>query len=276
MRSTVLRMIVHRLITYPVLVPIICAYTLSKNERGRAKYVDVFYSVRSFFHGHSYGKQIRVARYHGMNIIFPSQEDFCFDDVWLRDVYHVYQPAPEDVVLDVGAHMGFFTLKIARYVKNVIAFEPDPHNLMFLLWNIRNNNLSNVSAFNYALGDRDCGIFLKRKDAGGRTEIAEDNTALQSKMKTLDVFVKEHKLAPTAIKIDTEGYEAKVLLGARSTLTLFRPKLVIACYHYPKESEEVAAYLSILGYTCYVYRVSLFLQKAKETYIYAEFKRKNE
>jgi len=214
---------------------------------------------------------LRIAKYKGMSIIFPSREDPSFDDIWLREVYYPYKPRRKDVVFDIGAHMGFFTAKVARHVKEVIAFEPDPYNFRFLLTNIKHNELSNVRAFNYALGERDCNTFLKRGYGYGRTKVTESNTGYKVKMKTLDTLVKEQEITPGVIKLDTEGYEIKVLHGARFTLARFRPKLVIACYHYPKEPEDVVKYLSELGFSCFIYQVPLVLQKVKETYVYAEF-----
>lgn len=221
------------------------------------------------FHGIPLKNGLRMARYKGMSMIFPSLEDPCFDDVWLREVYYPYLPGGEDVVFDVGAHMGFFTVKVAAYVKEVIAFELDPYNFRFLLTNIKHNELSNVKTFNYALGDRDCDVFLKRGYGYGRTRITESNTGYKARMKTLDTTVKELGTTPDVIKLDVEGYEMKVLHGAKYTLTRFKPKLIIAAYHYPTESKDIVKYLSELGFRCFIYYVPLVLQKVKETYVYS-------
>ena len=259
-----LRMLIHRMITYPLLAPVILGYKINRNS----KFLDCFYSIRSMFHGIPMKNGLRIARYDGMSIIFPSREDPFFDDVWLRDVYYPYTPKSEDVVFDVGAHMGFFTLKVARQVKEVIAFEPDPYNFMFLVQNIKYNNLSNVKAFNYALGERDCDVFLERRYGYGRTRVTRINTKIQAEMKTLDTLVKQLGLHPDVIKIDVEGYELQVLKGAKKVLTCFKPNLIIAAYHYPTEPKEIANYLSEFGFKCFYYHVPLVLQKAYETYVW--------
>lgn len=54
-----------------------------------------------------------------------------------------------DVVLDVGAHIGYHTLTMARLVGDagkVVAFEPDPTNFALLEKNIAANKYSNVKA----------------------------------------------------------------------------------------------------------------------------------
>jgi len=269
-------MLIHRVITYPLLMPAILGYKLTKNQRC----LDVFYcgldlygcvsgSIRSMFHGIP-KRNLRIARYKGMSIIFPSREDPSFDDVWLREVYYPYLPRHEDIVFDVGAHMGFFTLKVAKQVKEVIAFEPDPQNFKFLLSNIKYNDLSNVKPFNQALGDKDCDVFLKRGYGYGRTRTTESNTGYNVKMKTLDTVVKELGIIPDVIKIDVEGSEIKVLDGAKSTLTRYKPQLIIASYHYSDEWKDIAKILAGIGISCYVYEVPLALQKAREIYVYSK------
>jgi len=231
--------------------------------------LDAFYLVRGFPHGYLKGK-VRIASYNGLRMVFPFEEDPSFDDVWLRNVYYPYVPRSSHTVIDVGAHMGFFTLKVARQVKEVIAFEPDPQNFMFLVQNIKYNNLSNVKAFNYALGERDCDIFLERKYGYGRTRVTRNNTKIRAEMKTLDTLVNQLDLHPDVLKIDVEGYELQVLKGAKKVLACFKPNLIIAAYHYPAESKEIANYLSEFGFKCFYYHVPLVLQKANETYVWVD------
>ena len=265
-RSIGLRRIVHRVMTYPLLAPVILAYMLTKDVR----MLDLFYSIRSIPHGFPMGNGLRLAKYKGNRMIFPSREDPNFDDVWLRDVYFPYIPQSDHTVIDVGAHMGFFTVKVAKQVKEVIAFEPDPYNFKFLSMNIEYNRLSNVRAFNYALGDRNSNLFLRRSYGYGRTRLTETNTGYKVRVESLDTTVKELKVTPNVIKIDTEGYEMKVLEGAKSTLTRCKPKLIIASYHYWDESKDVVNYLVRMGFHCFIYYIPLALQKTRETYIYSE------
>jgi len=58
---------------------------------------------------------------------------------------------PEDVFIDIGAHIGEYTLPIAKKCKLVIAFEPEPRNYITLQQNCKLNKLENVYALPIAL-----------------------------------------------------------------------------------------------------------------------------
>lgn len=203
-------------------------------------------------------------------MLFPTSEDPFFDDVFLRNVYYRYEPRKEDVLVDVGAHMGFFTVKMANHVKRVIAVEPDPYNFKFLCANIKNNGFSNVIALNHALGAENSSLFLSRDYGYGRTKLEKNGTGPKVDVKTLDLIVKQLGIYPNAIKIDVEGNEIGVLEGARTTLNACRPRLIIASYHYASESDQIMKYLVSAAYRCFPYAVPLALQRAMEKYVYAE------
>src|ERR1019366_3381326 len=52
-----------------------------------------------------------------------------------------------DVVLDIGANVGFYTCLAARCGKPVVSFEPSPRNLDFLYRNLSENGFSNVEIY---------------------------------------------------------------------------------------------------------------------------------
>jgi len=265
-RGIGLRCVLHRILTYPFLLPIAVAYNLNKDSR----FLDLFYTIRSIPHGIPYNGGLRLANYGKKRFIFPCKEDPNFDDVFLRNVYYPYKPQKKDIVVDVGAHMGFFTVKVASHVSKVVSIEPDPYNFKFLSKNIAYNSLKNVAAFNYALGDRDCIVSLKRSYGHGRTTLVEISENRQYiKMKRLDTLIKEERISPSFIKIDTEGYEMRILEGAKFTLASCNSKLLIAAYHYENEWKEVSEFLLQNGFRCFIYQVPLTLQMMKETYIYA-------
>ncbi|WP_229572641.1 FkbM family methyltransferase [Saccharolobus caldissimus] len=76
----------------------------------------------------------------------------------------------EDIVLDAGAFIGDFTLKIARKAKEVVAVEPLPWAFQLLKKNVEMNELKNVVPVNKALYDVE-GVKVKISDEGTGSKI---------------------------------------------------------------------------------------------------------
>ena len=138
---------------------------------------------------------------------------------------------PGDIFLDVGANVGFFTLLAARHVGGsgkLHAFEPVRKTHVRLIENVRLNGLTNVACHRVAFSDTvgeatitvagdgfDAWNSLGKPYMGGvvGTEVVATTT--------LDEFVERHSLTGkiSAIKIDVEGWESRVLTGANRTLS---------------------------------------------------------
>lgn len=262
------RALVNRLATYPVLLPLMLIYALAENKN---PILDAFYTIRGLPHGWLKGKT-RIAFYDSFTIVFPFDEDPSFDDVWLRNVYYPYRPKNDDVVVDIGAHMGFFTLKVAKTVRKVVAVEPDPVNFHFLSLNVRLNRVTEkVILHNCAIGEKESQIYLDRGYYGfGRTKIAEKETGYLTKMTTTDRLIESERLQRLdLIKIDAEGYELQILNHAQRTLEEFHPRLLIAAYHFRHEASMLSDRLLEFGYEVKYYQIPLILSRFRETYLYA-------
>jgi len=77
-------------------------------------------------------------------------------DVYFHKHYHPLDLKAGDVVLDVGAHIGSFSIKASRLVGReelVVAVEPEIENYRMLAENIRINGLGNVVPLLMALSD---------------------------------------------------------------------------------------------------------------------------
>ena len=181
-------------------------------------------------------------------------------DIYSRRVYErAYSPRPGDVVMDVGAHVGFFTLRAAKMVGEeglVVAVEPEPHNFSLLVKNIRLNGLGNVVAVRCALSDREgiaelhiCGSYSVCHTM--RPELFDHDYVgtLEVPTTTMDSLVRGLGLDRLDfIKMDVEGAELLVLRGGLETLRRFGPELAIAAYHDDELRAEVAGLLGELGY----------------------------
>src|SRR6266446_785467 len=64
-----------------------------------------------------------------------------FNDIWLRKLYCPESTLrPDDIVIDIGAHIGIFSLFAASCAARVFSFEPFPENFSLLKENIARNN----------------------------------------------------------------------------------------------------------------------------------------
>ena len=132
---------------------------------------------------------------------------------------------PGDVVVDIGGHVGIFSIYLARrypYIR-VVAFEPTPLNYQHFVKNIEANRVTNVEVFNLAVtrDGRRLAMIAHRSNTGGATaqlrdmHLAEhDHYSVPSV--TLDAIFAEHRIARCKLlKIDCEGSEHEILLSAR-------------------------------------------------------------
>lgn len=158
---------------------------------------------------------------------------------------------PGMTIYDVGAQAGFFTLFFSRSVGQtgkVVAFEPCPRELCYLLDHLRINGVGNVQVMQVAVGDR-------RQFSGFSTDAgACMNHLCESSASPLivsTISLDESSLpAPQLIKIDVEGAESMVLKGAINLLGEHKPVVFVALH----SSEQAAACFAILedvGYLVY-------------------------
>jgi len=150
---------------------------------------------------------------------------------------------PGMYVIDVGAHVGYYTLLAARAVGpdgRVVAFEPDESNYAALETNIKLNDYHNVITVKSAVSDYDgqaslamsnlySGIhYLDYKEQG--------NDGVDVDTTTIDTFLDSHENPEIGlVKIDVEGSEERVLDGMTRLLNRqnainivleFHPKLL--------------------------------------------------
>ena len=144
------------------------------------------------------------------------------------------------VVCDIGSASGFYAVIAARAVGStglVVAFEPLPESVARLRHNISLNAFTNVTVLPLAVGDTVGTATLVPGRAEGQARLAaslsagEAAASLEVEVMTIDRLVDEGVIpVPDIIKLDVEGAEIAVLIGARQTLALRKPTLLIECH----------------------------------------------
>lgn len=157
---------------------------------------------------------------------------------------------PGMTVIDIGAHVGYFTTLIARLVGptgRVIAFEPDPYNFWLLSRNIRRNQLQNVHLVRQALGAERGKAQLYRSPINhGDHRLIPDHEhgrAISVSVTTLDdARAVISGLAVDVIKMDVQGYEPFVMAGATQTINHSRDlKIMTEFWPYGLEQSGSSA-----------------------------------
>ena len=128
---------------------------------------------------------------------------------------------PGDTFVDVGSYWGIYAIAAAKRIGaagRVIAFEPDPANAKLLRNNVKVNGLSaRVTVIDSAVSDRD-GEVSFRADKSMESGVCAAGTlnALTVRCVCLDSVIGQLKV--DIAKIDVEGFEEKVLMGAARLL----------------------------------------------------------
>jgi FkbM family methyltransferase len=171
------------------------------------------------------------------------------------------------VIYDVGAFHGLLTLFFARKGKFVVSYEPNSRNCMRLNENLRLNRLENVLVRHVGVGSK-AGVATMVASSimlGGASVDCDVVAALlnsnlpvlseQIRVTTLDDDIREMSLpVPDLIKVDVEGEELAVLIGAQDTLISSHPRLFLEMHGETmrlklKKVAAIVAYLNELGYS---------------------------
>ena len=158
--------------------------------------------------------------------------------------------SPGEVVFDIGAHAGFYTLLASTLVGRagrVISFEPLPYNLVHLQKHLSINGIGNVQVIPAAVSDSDG---QARFEIGDGTTTGKLSTAGELAVRTvsLDTLVSAGEIPiPSVIKMDIEGGEYKALLGAGRILEQHHPMIFLAT-HGRDIHNSCCKYLSSIGY----------------------------
>lgn len=171
------------------------------------------------------------------------------------------------VFVDVGAHIGYYTLKGAMKAGpngKVVSVEPNPLTLKVLRRNLQSNSFQNIILKEVAVSDRETtlDLYSVREVNTGMSSISKANAGKsESKLdvfkvpaRPLDAILSEVGVTRVdVVKLDIEGAEALALRGAVGTLKRFRPVLLLEwddpqLRQLGSSTNELAKYLNELGY----------------------------
>lgn len=168
-------------------------------------------------------------------------------------------------IIDVGANFGYHTLLFSREARGIVfGFEPQIQNYELLKINSQRNQIENVYTSNLACGDVECEVRLPIiEDSVNPVNMGDftpDTGFTQnfSATKSIPLDKIQFPFLPgldkiDLIKIDVQGWEKRVLMGAENLLKTHKPVLIVEFEHFQLRKtnttcEELFTYIRSLGY----------------------------
>jgi FkbM family methyltransferase len=181
---------------------------------------------------------------------------------------------PGDTFVDIGAHVGYFTLLASLLVGadgHVVSFEPTPRTRTELSANTA--GLANVRVVPLAAWDATERLTLQdfgwrqssfNSVVGARVNGNARFESIEVEAVAVDDWLADHGIVPAFIKIDAESAEQRVLRGLRRTIEQHHPilSLEIGDYNLPGVPRSAELIQSIVeqGYDAFEYRDGTFVK----------------
>jgi FkbM family methyltransferase len=213
--------------------------------------------------GNSMLLKISVPKYDYKFYCRINREDLVFMTNHEDDIIEHFTPKQGDIVVDIGAHMGRYTIISSKRVGTngkVVAIEAHPGNFEMLNRNIKLNQLTNVIPLNYAVYSKETKIklYLPEEDSGFTiyNTIMSNRAGTEDKFvevnaNTLDCLLQINQIREEEvnwIKIDVEGAEFEVLKGATNVLTNSKDIALLIEIHGPDNYRPILNFLSLYNF----------------------------
>lgn len=177
--------------------------------------------------------------------------------------------AKSDIILDIGANTGLYSICSSKKNKNakIFSFEPYPVNAERFKKNIALNSLEQIQIIEKALGNENREVaFAVPKNGQICDALSVDQEFTKGFYKgqieydekiveqiTLDGFVEANQINKIdLIKIDVENYEIPVFQGAKRILSDFSPVILVEIFVNNDKIDFYESFLKPLGYNCYI------------------------
>ncbi len=188
--------------------------------------------------------------------------------VYEKEAHNILKKLIKDkaTILDIGANKGWYSVIFAKVANDGVVYAIEPTTSAFeeLEENVKINNLTNVVT---------CKVAFSNYSGKGRMTIPFDHSALaylelqsndenrnEVNVMTLDDFVREKEISSVdLIKIDAEGSEYNIIMGAKELLTSHNAPIIFieafdnCLLRYGKNTGDLIRVLTQYGY--YVYNV---------------------
>jgi FkbM family methyltransferase len=192
---------------------------------------DFLYKAVKFLRPRSKFLKFKVPKYNYEFYCRINKDDFIVMTRHEDVIIEYFRPKEGDIVIDIGAHIGRYTIIASKRVGangKVVAIEANPSNFEMLNRNIKVNQLTNIISLNNAVYSKETKLklYLPGEELGHTTynTVMSDRAKNEDKFvevsaNTLDYLLQLKEITDVNwIKIDVEGAEFEVLKGAHNLL----------------------------------------------------------
>lgn len=154
----------------------------------------------------------------------------------------------QDIIFDVGAHIGLYSILFSQKTPYVYSFEPTDTYENYLIENLKSNNIDSVKTEKVAFGNKIGNLQEKIYKIWGQAPSEEyfDFT-------TLDHYTSVNEIIPNYIKIDADGYDYEILLGGKNLLQNNTTIVCVEINHALEtrgyNSNHIFDFMNSIGYT---------------------------
>ena len=164
--------------------------------------------------------------------------------VWLAEDYKIpeFNIKENDIIIDIGAHIGLFCLYASQYCKKgkIFCYEPIKKNFDILTENLELNNIKNIIPFNSAVSNQSnkTKIFLNSDDSAhsifdsGKNSVYVKSTTIKS------IFDENEIENCNLLKLDCEGAEYQIIDSISPEYFIKIDKIIIE-YHLATKNSEL-------------------------------------
>lgn len=208
--------------------------------------------------------QIQSMVKQGLKIFYRenSIDKEVIDEIFDNDIYlqrvPEYRPKASDVIIDIGAHIGTFSMKMSPKVSKVFAFEASRETFELLKKNVEANHLDNVKVYHCAVAkSTGTAILYHDLELGnwGHSITAElSSSSEQVPSISLNDFIEQEQLMKIDyIKFNCEGAEFDIIHNTKPEY-LKRVSVMALLWHENlvagSSHKHLMKYLSQLGFHC--------------------------
>lgn len=205
-----------------------------------------WYVVPSLYFNNSNREFATLITRTGVKIkIRTNSTDFmAFTHVWIVGEYSKkgFEIDDNDLIIDVGAHIGLFSLLASQFCKKgkIFSFEPIKENFELLKENVRINGIRNISIFNEAVSDISSKITLyQNEDEAGHSKFVKTFNSVQVNAISIKEFFDNKNIENcNLLKLDCEGSEYEIIESLPTNYFNKLDKIIIE-YHLADTKPEL-------------------------------------